>query len=78
MRFCKGWRVKKTCWHGYLPIMACGLWVYVMTDQNPIISVISEVRLQQKSAAKMMVFNAPDKILVKVRGSRVNSVPIII
>ncbi|WP_419081609.1 YbbR-like domain-containing protein [Phascolarctobacterium succinatutens] len=50
---------------------ACGLWVYVMTDQNPIIERNIEVRLQQRNLPQnMMVFNAPDKILVKVRGSR--------
>lgn len=52
-------------------LMACGLWVYVMTDQNPIIERNIEVRLQQRNLPQnMMVFNAPDKILVKVRGSR--------
>ena len=52
-------------------LMACGLWVYVMTDQNPIIERNVEVRLQQTNLPQnMMVFNAPDKILVKVRGSR--------
>ena len=28
-------------------LMACGLWVYVMTDQNPIIERNIEVRLQR-------------------------------
>ena len=52
-------------------VVACGLWVYVMTDQNPIIERSVEVRLQQNNLpSNMMVFNAPDKILVKVRGSR--------
>ena len=30
-------------------LMACGLWVYVMTDQNPIIERNIEVRLQQRN-----------------------------
>lgn len=52
-------------------LVACGLWVYVMTDQNPIVERSVEVRLQQNNLpSNMMVFNAPDKILVKVRGSR--------
>ena len=52
-------------------LVACGLWVYVMTDQNPIVERSVEVRLQQNNLPQnMMVFNAPDKILVKVRGSR--------
>ena len=52
-------------------LVACGLWVYVMTDQNPIVERSVEVRLQQTNLPQnMMVFNAPDKILVKVRGSR--------
>ncbi len=52
-------------------LVACGLWVYVMTDQNPIIERSVEVRLQQVNLPdNMMVFNAPDKILVKVRGAR--------
>ena len=28
-------------------LVACGLWVYVMTDQNPIMERNVEVRLQQ-------------------------------
>ena len=52
-------------------LIACGMWVYVMTDQNPIMERSVEVRLQQNNLpSNMMVFNAPEKILVRVRGSR--------
>ena len=52
-------------------LVACGLWVYVMTDQNPIVERNVEVRLQQMNlSSNMMVFNAPNKVMVKVRGTR--------
>ena len=52
-------------------LIACGMWVYVMTDQNPIMERSVEVRLQQNNLpSNIMVFNAPEKILVRVRGSR--------
>ena len=52
-------------------LVACGLWVYVMTDQNPIMERNVEVRLQQINLPNhMMAFNVPDKVVVKVRGTR--------
>lgn len=52
-------------------IIACGLWIYVMTDQNPIVERNIEVKLEQRNLPEtMVVFNAPDKVTVKVRGSR--------
>ena len=52
-------------------LVACGLWVYVMTDQNPIVERNVEVRLQQTNLPNnMMVFNVPDKVMVKIRGTR--------
>lgn len=52
-------------------MIACAMWVYVMTDQNPIVERSVEVHLQQNNLPNnMMVFNAPEKILVRVRGSR--------
>lgn len=52
-------------------LVACGLWVYVMTDQNPIVERNVEVRLQQLNLPNnMMVFNVPDKVMVKIRGTR--------
>lgn len=52
-------------------LIACAMWVYVMTDQNPIVERSLEVHLQQNNLPNnMMVFNAPEKILVRVRGSR--------
>lgn len=52
-------------------LIACGLWIYVMTDQNPIIERSVEVELKQANLPEnMVVFNAPDRITVKVRGSR--------
>lgn len=52
-------------------LIACGLWVYVMTDQNPIVERSVEVRLQQTNLPEnMMAFNLPENIIVKVRGTR--------
>ena len=52
-------------------LVACGLWVYVMTDQNPIVERNVEVRLQQMNLPNnMMVFNVPNKVMVKIRGTR--------
>lgn len=52
-------------------IAACALWVYVMTDQNPIVERSVDVRLQETNLPDtMMVFNIPDRVLVKVRGTR--------
>ncbi len=52
-------------------LIACGLWIYVMTDQNPIIERSVEVELKQANLPEnMVVFNAPDRVAVKVRGSR--------
>ena len=52
-------------------LVACGLWVYVMTDQNPIVERNVEVRLQQMNLPNnMMVLNVPDKVMVKIRGTR--------
>lgn len=52
-------------------IVACCLWVYVMTDQNPIVEHSVDVRLQETNLSdNMMVFNIPDRVLVKVRGTR--------
>lgn len=52
-------------------IVACCLWVYVMTDQNPIVERSVDVRLQETNLSdNMMVFNIPDRVLVKVRGTR--------
>ncbi|MGM9582116.1 MAG: YbbR-like domain-containing protein [Phascolarctobacterium sp.] len=52
-------------------LVAIGLWVYVMTDQNPIVERNVEVRLQQMNLPNnMMVFNVPNKVMVKIRGTR--------
>ncbi len=52
-------------------LAACCLWVYVMTDNNPIVERSVEVRLQQINLPNnMMVFNVPDRVVVKIRGTR--------
>ena len=52
-------------------LVACCLWIYVMTDQNPIVERSVEVSLRQENMpSNMMVFNAPAKVIVKVRGTR--------
>ncbi len=54
-------------------LIACGLWVYVTTGQNPIVERNFEVRLQQANLPEnMMVFNAPEKVTIKLRGTRMN------
>ncbi|MCD8175618.1 MAG: hypothetical protein LUD41_06865 [Phascolarctobacterium sp.] len=53
-------------------LVACTLWLYVMTDQNPIVERSYDVRLRHNNLpASMVVFNAPDKVRVRVCGSRV-------
>lgn len=52
-------------------IVACGLWAYVMMEQNPVIERYYEVPLQQRNVAESMaVFNAPEVVTVQVRASR--------
>ncbi len=52
-------------------LVACTLWLYVMTDQNPIVERNYDVRLRHNNLpSSMVVFNAPDKVSVRVRGSR--------
>lgn len=52
-------------------IVACGLWLYVMSEQNPTIERDMVVKLQQRNVAEnMMVLNAPDNIKVRVSGQR--------
>lgn len=52
-------------------LVACGLWVYVMTDQNPIVERSYDINLQRSGLAEsMVVFNAPEKVSVRVRAAR--------
>ncbi len=52
-------------------LVACGLWVYVMTDQNPIVERNYDVPLQYRNLQEnMVVFNAPDTVTVRVRAAR--------
>ena len=52
-------------------IVACGLWLYVMSEQNQVIERDFVVKLQQRNVAEnMVVLNAPDNIKVKVSGQR--------
>lgn len=51
--------------------VACGLWLYVMSEQNPVIERDFVVKLQQRNVAEdMVVLNAPDNVKVKVSGQR--------
>lgn len=53
-------------------VVAIGLWIYVMTGQNPIVERSTEIRLRQSNLpADMVAFNIPDRVLVKVRGTRI-------
>ena len=52
-------------------LIACGLWAYVMMEQNPVIERYYQVPLAKSNVEKsMVVFNAPDMVTVQVRGSR--------
>lgn len=52
-------------------ILACCMWLYVMSEQNPIIERDYIVALSQKNLTQgMVVFNAPEKVSVRVRGPR--------
>mgnify|MGYP000038967100 FL=1 len=52
-------------------IVACGLWLYVMSEQNPMIERDFVVKLQQRNVAEnMVVLNAPENVKVKVSGQR--------
>lgn len=52
-------------------IVACGLWLYVMSEQNPMIERDFVVKLQQRNVAEnTVVLNAPDNVKVKVSGQR--------
>lgn len=47
------------------------MWLYVMSEQNPVIERDFVVKLQQRNVAEnMVVLNAPDNIKVKVSGQR--------
>lgn len=52
-------------------IMACCLWLYVMSEQNPIIERDFVVPLGQRNLTEgMLVFNMPERVSVRVRGPR--------
>lgn len=52
-------------------LVACGLWIYVMTEQNPITERSAQISLRQSNLPEdMMVFNMPTHVVVKVRGTR--------
>lgn len=52
-------------------LVACGLWLYVMSEQNPVVERDFVVKLQQRNVAEnMIVLNAPDMVKVRVSGQR--------
>jgi YbbR domain-containing protein len=51
--------------------IACCLWLYVMSEQNPIVEKEYAVSLAHRNLTEgMIVFNMPDKVSVRVRGTR--------
>ena len=51
--------------------IACCLWVYVMSEQNPIVEKEFAIPLASRNLAEgMIVFNVPEKVSVRVRGTR--------
>ncbi len=52
-------------------LLAIGFWIYVMVEQNPITERTLETRLLHVNVPnEMMIYNAPDKVQVRVRGNR--------
>lgn len=52
-------------------LVACGLWLYVMSEQNPVVERDFVVKLQQRNVAEnMIVMNAPEMVKVRVSGQR--------
>ena len=51
--------------------IACCLWVYVMSEQDPIVEKEYAVPLAQRNLTEgMIIFNLPEKVSVRVRGTR--------
>ena len=52
-------------------LIACCLWLYVMSEQNPIVEKEFAVPLASRNLTEsMIVFNVPEKVSVRVRGTR--------
>ena len=51
--------------------IACCLWLYVMSEQNPIMEKEFAIPLVSRNLTEgMIVFNVPEKVSVRVRGTR--------
>lgn len=51
--------------------LACGMWIYVMNDQNPLVERNYVVNLEQRNVPEgMVVLNIPDKVRIKVQAQR--------
>jgi len=52
-------------------LIACCLWLYVMSEQNPVVEKEYAIPLVSRNLTEgMIVFNVPEKISVRVRGTR--------
>ena len=52
-------------------LIACCLWIYVMSEQNPVMEKEYAVPLVSRNLTEgMMVFNVPEKVSVRVRSTR--------
>ena len=52
-------------------LIACCLWLYVMSEQNPVVEKEYAVPLAYRNLTEgMIVFNLPEKVSVRVRGTR--------
>ena len=52
-------------------LIACCLWLYVMSEQNPIVEKEYAVPLVTRNLTEgMIVFNVPEKVSVRIRGTR--------
>ena len=53
-------------------LIACSLWLYVMSEQNPIVEKEFVIPLVTRNLTEgMIVFNVPEKVSVRVRSTRI-------
>ena len=53
-------------------LIACSLWLYVMSEQNPIVEKEFAIPLVTRNLTEgMVVFNVPEKVSVRVRSTRI-------
>jgi YbbR domain-containing protein len=72
----EAFEMKYTGFHWWLPkliclIAACGLWIYVMNEQNPLVESSFTIPVQVKNLDRSMVaLNVPKKVDIRIRMNR--------